>query len=184
MLKVTAGRWTLFLGTSMKKCNNCRELKPLKEFTQSKRVPSGYTTICKVCTCTRQYEWREHNRDKTRSAVRRYNEKHKDRVLAKCALYRATSPQYKITTKNNNDKRTKSGYKKAWTATHRANKIKATPKWANLEKIKHIYKGCPKGWHVDHVIPLRGRNVCGLHVETNLQYLPAHDNMSKSNKFN
>jgi len=57
------------------------------------------------------------------------------------------------------------------------------PKWANLQKIRHIYDNCPEGHHVDHVIPLRGKTVCGLHIETNLQYMPALENIKKSNKF-
>ena len=69
----------------------------------------------------------------------------------------------------------------AW-AKRRASELKATPKFANLNKIKEIYKNCPKGYHVDHIIPLQGKNVCGLHVEWNLQYLTPSDNHSKSNK--
>jgi len=64
----------------------------------------------------------------------------------------------------------------------RALKIKAIPKFANRNKIKEIYKNCPKGYHVDHIIPLNNPIVCGLHVEWNLQYLPAKQNLSKSNK--
>ena len=67
-------------------------------------------------------------------------------------------------------------------AKRRAFKLKATPKFANLNKIKEIYNNCPKGYHVDHIVPLNGKNVCGLHVEWNLQYLTPSDNCSKSNK--
>lgn len=62
-------------------------------------------------------------------------------------------------------------------------KLDRIPKWANLSKIKEMYKGCPAGYHVDHIVPLQGKLVSGLHVENNLQYLTAEDNLEKSNKF-
>ena len=58
----------------------------------------------------------------------------------------------------------------------------ATPSWANLEIIKRIYE-CAEGDHVDHIIPLQGELVCGLHIESNLQYLSPKENLQKSNKF-
>ena len=67
-------------------------------------------------------------------------------------------------------------------AKRRAQKLHATVPWANLDKIASIYKLCPKDYHVDHIIPLQGETVCGLHVENNLQYLTAFDNKSKGNK--
>ena len=66
---------------------------------------------------------------------------------------------------------------------YKVRKKQACPKWANLEKIKQIYLNCPVGYHVDHIIPLTNKNICGLHVEYNLQYLTALENQKKPNKF-
>ena len=65
----------------------------------------------------------------------------------------------------------------------RAFKLKAVPQWANLEIIKEIYKKCKKGYHVDHIIPLQGKNVCGLHIPSNLRIVKATINLSKGNNF-
>jgi hypothetical protein len=73
--------------------------------------------------------------------------------------------------------------KRSHCAKRRALQLKATPKFANLNKIKEIYKNCPKGYHVDHIVPLQSKVVCGLHVEYNLQYLTKSENSSKSNRF-
>lgn len=48
--------------------------------------------------------------------------------------------------------------------------------------MRFIYEQCPPGWHVDHVYPLSGSDVCGLHVPWNLQHLPARDNQAKGNR--
>jgi hypothetical protein len=61
-----------------------------------------------------------------------------------------------------------------------------TPKWVDLNDILKVYAGCPKGYHVDHIIPLRGlidgRPVTGLHVAYNLQYLTASENLKKKHR--
>lgn len=57
------------------------------------------------------------------------------------------------------------------------------PPWADRKAIEVIYANRPPGHHVDHIIPLKGENVCGLHVPNNLQYLPAAENIKKSNSF-
>lgn len=74
-------------------------------------------------------------------------------------------------------------YYKDKAAHRRALVIRATPKWADRSKVLDIYRNCPAGYHVDHIVPLNNNLVCGLHVEHNLQYLSAEDNLRKSNKF-
>lgn len=60
---------------------------------------------------------------------------------------------------------------------------KQTPSWADQDKILEIYRNRPEGYHVDHILPLNGKLVCGLHVENNLQYLTVEENLRKKNKF-
>lgn len=68
-----------------------------------------------------------------------------------------------------------------------------TPKWVNTEEmwlIKEVYDLSTKRtkmtgfvWHVDHIIPLQGKTVSGLHVMANLQVIPGVDNIRKKNKY-
>lgn len=74
-------------------------------------------------------------------------------------------------------------YHVARAAEYRARITRQCPAWADKLQIKEIYSRCPPGYHVDHIVPLHGKLVSGLHVEHNLQYLLASENISKSNKF-
>ena len=77
-------------------------------------------------------------------------------------------------------------------AKHRAVKLQRTPAWLDedfLWMIEQAYelsalrtKLFGFAWHVDHVIPLQGKYVSGLHVPTNLQVIPATENLRKANK--
>lgn len=63
----------------------------------------------------------------------------------------------------------------------------ATPPWVDMNEIKAFYANRPAGYHVDHIIPLKGlmpdgNRVSGLNVPWNLQYLLAEDNHKKMNK--
>lgn len=80
-------------------------------------------------------------------------------------------------------RRDNKGTVNAKVARRRALKINATPCWADLDKIREIYKACPEDMVVDHRIPLKNKRVCGLHVENNLQYLTPQENAEKGNKF-
>lgn len=71
-------------------------------------------------------------------------------------------------------------------ARRRAAQRKATPLWLTKEQIKEmraIYASAPAGYDVDHIVPIAGKSVCGLHVPWNLQLLPAKTNRIKSAKF-
>jgi hypothetical protein len=58
-----------------------------------------------------------------------------------------------------------------------------TPKWVDEKELVDFYKNRPEGYHVDHIIPIKGKLVSGLHCIENLQYLPAKENLSKNNKY-
>ena len=75
------------------------------------------------------------------------------------------------------------GYLNAKTRAYQATKLQRTPKWADTNTIQEIYQFCPDNFHVDHELPLQGKLICGLHIETNLQYLYAPLNKIKSSKF-
>ena len=82
------------------------------------------------------------------------------------------------------------GKKNAHTAKRRAQKLQATPVWADHGAIEALYTDAQRvqdllgiEMHIDHIIPLQGELVCGLHVESNLQVIPAILNLKKSNKF-
>ena len=78
-------------------------------------------------------------------------------------------------------------------AKRKAAKLNRTPSWlteADLDKIVSIYieagrktKRTGEEWHVDHIIPLQGKNISGLHVPDNLQVIKATENISKHNRY-
>lgn len=99
-----------------------------------------------------------------------------------CRTWRSQNAEL-IHTYHNDWRRANLELGRAYAAKRRAAKLKATPKWADLEKINLFYQTCPKGFQVDHIIPLQGEIVSGLHVLENLQYLTVKANRKKSNSW-
>jgi len=122
-------------------------------------------------------EFYKANKEKVQAKNRAYREANREKVYAKNREWKKNNPENQKRYRKNNR-----GIFTAIQAKRRARILKATPSWVNLEAIKNIYVCCPKGYHVDHIVPLQGKNVCGFHVENNLQYLKAKENMRKGNR--
>lgn len=80
--------------------------------------------------------------------------------------------------------------KRAAATAYYASKLQRTPLWADRVEIDYVYHAAQvikdvygTEWNVDHIIPLRGEKVSGLHVQNNLQLLSPSANKSKANKF-
>ena len=127
-------------------------------------------------------QWVLANQDKVKAIQKRYRAKNLDVARKRCRIWAAKDPVKRLERQR---KYYATNSKKVIAAVMRrkAAKLKAVPQWADLSKIKTIYQNCPDGYQVDHIVPLRGKNVCGLHVENNLQYLTVSENSSKRNKF-
>ena len=121
--------------------------------------------------------------EETKEYNRKYYRENRDKRLASIAAWKLSNPdKVKNTQKRFRD--SNASVILAKTVRYQAAKRHRVPAWADLEKIKAIYQEAARtGMTVDHIVPLRGRLVSGLHVENNLQLLPGSVNYSKGNKF-
>lgn len=162
----------------MKICQDiCKKLLPLSEFTKDKSTPDGLDKKCKHCKSSRHAAKRE-----VRKITRKLSyEKNKAHELAKCQEYRNFHKEERAVYFKEYSKKFP-WMSAAKTARYRAAKKQATPLWLTPQQdaeILEIYRTCPKGYDVDHIIPLQGKNVRGLHVPWNLQHLPLEINRYK-----
>lgn len=183
----------------MKFCKYCNSYLPKSEFNTRKASPDGLGYKCKSC----EKIYRE-ARPAHRKKLRKANyEKNKTHERAKSLAYYRDNRSDCIEKHSNYMARTKGKqkvYRKknkaltiANTARYRAAKDKRTPPWLteeHKEQIKAFYVKCELiqketgvPHHVDHIIPLRGEAVSGLHVPWNLQILSAAENIAKGNRF-
>lgn len=126
-------------------------------------------------------EWYWKNREKSNLLSKMWRKENKSRMSELCRKYRSTE-KGKEARRADNKRRYESGYRKAWNYIRRRGIENATPDWVNRKELIQFFKNRPSGYHVDHIVPLRGKNVCGLNVIWNLQYLTASENLRKSNK--
>ena len=167
----------------MKTCCKCKEIKPLNCFGKLSTSKDGKRHDCKTCANAAALVWKQANCKKRIAANQKWYINNKEKSMVKAKKWRennrlAVNARSLQWAKNNSEKIN------AKIAKRRANKLQATPVWAELDLIKTVYvKAKQYGFEVDHVIPLQGKNVCGLHVWANLQLLDRSINSSKGNKY-
>lgn len=161
----------------MKQCRQCGITKGLSDFHKDKSRKDGLRNVCKGCVNTYMQAHYVVNRDKKIARALQWVEVNRARHNKKCNEW----------AKNNRDK------VNSRTARRYAAKTKATPRWLTAEdlwliteaytlaKLRTELFGCK--WEVDHIVPLRGVGVSGLHVPWNLQVIPAKANRRKSNSW-
>ena len=161
----------------MKTCSKCKDSKPLDSFYKDMTKKDGHTSYCKVCSAKRS---KAHYAD------------NKEAVIKRTADWYANNKEYRQEYRRKHYLENKGQYN-ASINLRRAAKLQATPSWLTekqLHDITVIYTACAKvsertgkPHHVDHVVPLQGENICGLHVPWNLAIIPAKMNLAKSNTY-
>lgn len=195
---------------STKTCVYCKSVKLLDDFHKNNGKADGHQSCCKACS--REYSKRyyaAHKQDWQKKHTERQttDEAYRNRAKTRAAdWYKDNSTRARGNVKawaERNPEKT-CEYKKRWAASNqeierqrkrvreakrRAIKFQAIPIWANPALIEDFYYTADmlgmhtgEAYHVDHMVPLCSKLVCGLHVESNLQILPGVENCSKGNR--
>jgi len=144
------------------------------------------TGTCVECRKEKERERYHADPEKTRAIVKKKYDAHAEKIRQKRRDAYAADPEKEreiCKLRSRQWRKENPQHRNALSRKYDADKLKRTPSWADLKAIVKFYKGCPSGHHVDHVYPLRGKYVSGLHVIENLQYLPAIENMRKNNRY-
>lgn len=140
--------------------------KPCKRGHVAKRFVTGG---CVICANEDQVKYYWQDPEKYRELNRQYHQgedvKERNRI------------------RQNEDYHKRPEFWRAMSSWHRADRLKRTVAWSETDAIRQFYKNCPPGHEVDHIIPLQGELISGLHVLGNLQYLPKAVNRAKKNKY-
>lgn len=158
---------------------------PCKKGHIAERQTSNGT--CVLCAREIAADCVARNPDGKRASNAKYYEANSDKVKLLNATWRAENPEEMRAIRQRHYRSNKADYL-SWSSFREEYVKLATPAWADKAAITTIYReaarlsaetGVPHD--VDHIVPLRGHNVCGLHVPWNLRPLPASKNRGKDN---
>lgn len=155
-----------------KTCKGCNLELPLSSYTAHPMSRDRLQPKCR--SCRRAYDQARYEANRAIS-------------IAKAQAWKDGNPERARANMRRCDA-ARRDYKNASRAKYESRLRKAIPTWADKDQILQLYdvaRVLSRGgvqFHVDHEIPLRGKNVCGLHVETNLRVVPWHINLSKGAK--
>jgi hypothetical protein len=176
---------------ALKTCTKCDETKATSEFYRKKDSKDGFATECKVCNNKRRKAHIQASPESYKNRMSQYYQDNKEVILERTSKRRLErldeiSEYRKSWGRLNRAKLNAEGSKR------RARQKQRTPKWLSKDHLKEIEnffwlakdisRTTGELYHVDHIVPLQGKDVCGLHVPWNLQVLPSDVNLSKSNR--
>lgn len=168
----------------MKRCYICKIQKSLDSFTKDSQTKDKLHPGCRSCRKIKAALRYAANPKKYNDTNKQWYKKNSAKVIERTNNYRKSNlalyRKYGLNwIKKHPD------YADLRNSIARAKLGERTPKWLTKEQLREmrqIYKNKPKGYHVDHIVPLNGKDVSGLNVPWNLQYLTAKENIKKSNR--
>jgi hypothetical protein len=189
-----------------KRCPKCGEHKPTTCFYKQKHAKFGVGGYCESCSLTvnrayreaspEKYRAREAARDRSAYTKKRWSE-HREKISAEYRAWRLKNKR-RVAEKMAEWREQNIGKHREWSrrwqkknlekcrannAKRYAAKLRALPRWSELDKIALVYRKARQlRMEVDHIVPLQHELVCGLHVWHNLQLLHESENARKKNR--
>ena len=176
---------------SEKTCSRCGKMKPRHLFNKLSMSKDGLAYACRECSSAGLVQWRKKNPERDRAAKQKWAAANRDYLSEKGKKYYIENKEKHILACKNWEKRNLPLVAQR-VARRRASKRCATPPWLtaiDMAFIQEMYdvasaRSMQTGikHHVDHIHPLQGVGLCGLHVPWNLRAIPAVENHQKLNK--
>ena len=166
----------------MKKCCTCKIIKNIEDFNKETKSFDGLQRRCR--SCQKLSKKRDIKSGKNIKYLKKYYKENKEELNFK-NRQRKEKNKEELSLKKKEWRKNNPEKTKAAKARRRMYKNNASINLSAKDsaKIEMFYKNCPKDMQVDHIIPLNNKDVCGLHVLKNLQYLTKEENFSKNNKW-